>query len=463
MQISWYCSVLVILGLFAGGCGSKPPIGTTLTDLIAESNDYNVDPLIDFHENISINGLLLQPQVGSHWYTAKKPGWLSRLRGVNSRSSPAFAIGISSRLEQPSFCLFGQTPSVPLTEVNKVKSTIEAIQAITVKGIGITVDAALAKAALRKLETDSSLNEVEKTTQKQALEKRINDLNAAKTEVDKELAVSLQTYRDTVAKNPGLIVTRWTVKKSSGGSAKTNLFDTSVSKSETTSGYLVLGGVRVASLYLGDDFRSYVKIIEPHERRLFDQLGFTTYLIQTKSLAYTNALDLQQSFAAALSVKISSLADWNTLVSEMDKITIGAYFDTAMNLDNTGSATEATWYVRERPMVEYRPATDDDRKRLPPLKSEDHVWIRVMPAETFLLEKPIANQPTTEPRIHRLYDNDWYTVVAVTANAPRVYKAFREATKGAPLPAVYELDERSFMLIDRHSGRIKRVVDDNAN
>src|SRR5687768_14936800 len=99
-QVRSICYVLVAIACV--GCGSKPPISTTLTDLIAESNEYEVDANVKFHENLSINGLLLQPQVGAHWYTARAGFW-DRWRD-RSRSSPAFAIGISHSRAQPTFC-----------------------------------------------------------------------------------------------------------------------------------------------------------------------------------------------------------------------------------------------------------------------------------------------------------------------------------------------------------------------
>src|SRR5687768_14556185 len=114
------------LVLSVAGCANEPAISTTLTDLIAESNSYSVDPLVDFHENVSINGLLLQPQVGAHWYTAK-PGMFDRWR-QRTRSSPAFAIGISARLADSTFCLYGETPTVDIDAVNGVKKSIETIQ-----------------------------------------------------------------------------------------------------------------------------------------------------------------------------------------------------------------------------------------------------------------------------------------------------------------------------------------------
>src|SRR5687768_3187015 len=36
------------LVLSVAGCANEPAISTTLTDLIAESNSYSVDPLVDF-------------------------------------------------------------------------------------------------------------------------------------------------------------------------------------------------------------------------------------------------------------------------------------------------------------------------------------------------------------------------------------------------------------------------------
>ena len=443
----------VALPLIGTGCADKPPISTTLTDLVAESNEYKVDPMIDFHENVSINGLLLQPQVGAHWYTAR-PGMFDQWRG-RQRSSPAFAIGISARLEEPTFCLSGETPAVDVTVVNDVKKNIEAIQARTVEATRITVDLAAARAALQKNEVDQRLAADERAAQKKELEARITELTTAKKDVDQKLNAELEIYRTNVATHPGLIVARWTVKNTSGASAKTSIFDVNSSSSDTTSGYLVLGGVRVSSLYFGDDLRVYVKMVLKEEQSFFDRLGITTYLIQTKALAYTNALDLQKALSASFSAKISSLGSIKDLLTDMDKITLAGYATTAMNLDNTGSLSGVHWYVRSRPMVHYDDAPDADVKRLPPA-SENAQWYRIRPTGTFQLQdnngqtSPTA-PPIAVPTTQKLVDDDWYTVVAVSADAPKVYEAFRKAAKAKTLPQIANVDERSFILLDRES------------
>src|ERR1051326_1649561 len=292
----------ILAALFLAVCSRQPPISTTLTDLIAESNDYSVDPLISFHENLSINGLLLQPQVGTHWYTAH-PGFLERWKG-ETRSSPAFAIGISARLEEPSFCLSGETLDPPdITAVNEVKKHIEEVQAHTVEAIRATTGIAVKQAALQRVAIDKISSAAEKKATQDALDKEIADLQKQKLDADKAIADALGKYRDLVASKPGLIVARWTVSDSSGAAARTSIFDTSYSQAKTTTGYLVLGGVRVSSLYFGDDFRAYVGSIGKNEQAFFDRMGITTYLIQTKALAYTNALDLQRAFSGSLSAR----------------------------------------------------------------------------------------------------------------------------------------------------------------
>lgn len=433
--------------LFFAGCSSKPPISTTLTDLIAESNDYNVDPMVDFHENVSINGLLLQPQVGSHWYTAR-PGFFDRLWG-KQRSSPAFAIGISARLEEPTFCLSGETPEVAITEVNKVKKSIEAIQARTVEATRITVELAAARAALQANTLDTLRDVVGREARKAELDAKVNSLTAEKAEVDKKLNTELETFRTTVASNPGLIVARWTVKNTSGASAKTGIFDTSASSSDTTSGYVILGGVRVSSLYFGDDLRTYVRTALKEDAVFFDKLGITTYMIQTKALAYTNALDLQRALAGSLTVKVSSLSHIKDLLTDMDKVTIAGYAATAMNLDNTGSLSGVQWYVRSRPMVEYvGPVSFSEAGLKDPGPNMN--WYQVKPRGTFQLRDvpPSAlGSPSGVPATQALVDEDWYTVVAVTAEAPKVYDAFRKAAKTRDQPIENRFG-RSYIKLD---------------
>jgi hypothetical protein len=457
MNVRTIGTVFGLLVCVCAGCSNKPPISTTLTDLIAESNDYNVDPFIDFHENVSINGLLLQPQPGAHWYTAR-PGMLDQLRG-RKRSSPAFAIGISSRLGEPTFYLSGKTSDVDIKVVNSVKKSIETIQARTAEAVTLTADLAAARAALKANATDKQLSADKAAAQKKELEERIKQFEDAKKEVDKKLTGELETYRNAIADNPGLVVARWTVRKSSATSAKTSVFDASHSSSDTTSGYLVLGGMRVSALYFGDDLRTYVSILLPSEEKLFDALGITTYLIQTKALAYTNALDLQQALSASLSAKLSSLGDINDLLTDMDKLTISTYFATAMNLDNTGSLSGATWTVRRRPMVEYSEAKGDDLLELQERYKEKHqgkpmpnhlIWARVRPTGAFqLAEESPAAAPASQER--KLVDGEWYTVVAVSADAPKVYKQLRALAKGKGLPRFDNIDERSYMLMDKQS------------
>jgi hypothetical protein len=420
--------------------------------------------MVDFHENLSINGLLLQPQVGAHWYTAR-PGFFDKLND-KVRSSPAFAIGMSARLEQPTFCLSGETPEVSIDAVNSVKATIEAIQAKTVEATTITVDLAAARAALQKNATDKLLAAADAATKKAELEKRVADLTEKKTDVDKAIADLLKDYREAFTKHPGLIVARWTVRNAAGASAKTGIFDVSGSKSDTTSGYLILGGLRVSSLYFGDDLRSYVRIVEKVDAKLFDQFGITTYLIQTRALAYTNALDLQKALSASLSASIKSLGSIEDLLTAMDKITLSGYITTAMNLDNTGSMNNATWYVRPRPMVEYDDNIPQETQNALDAKigrnrTDDEVWARVRPMETFNLESIPAAKRKQDPTTRALQDYRWYTVVAVSADAPKVYAAFRAVSKDKALPRFENIDERSYMLVKKTSlEERKKVIDE---
>lgn len=202
------------------------------------------------------------------------------------------------------------------------------------------------------------------------------DLVKARSKKDNETAVkaiqdsiatkvgSIATERATlqdlltsdVAGKPksGIMIIRWATDEEKGLSLDAGeIFKGGLEKSQSRSGYLVIGGVRFSSLVLGEDFlrtmgyqlNSGSEI--PRLTRMIEKgmVGITKYMISAQHVAYVN--DLQTQLNAQFSANISKkmLKD----LSSIDQIKIQYALSTIGSFNNTGQLGDAE--VTQKPYV----------------------------------------------------------------------------------------------------------------
>lgn len=463
------CMFMFVAGLVVG-C-QDAPLSTSLTDLVAESNDYAVDPYIDFHEKVAINGLLLQPQVGGHWYTAK-PAWWAPMAG-GRRASPAFGLGVSRCHSDPSFVLIGEAQVGRIVEqgtqkkfkssacsadiaamVAEVCSAIDKIQLLTLRAVALTAKIAAARAVESRPfgEGSAAPTLVLLGADFARAQNQVEALEKERLGVEEELSTALKAYHDSLHKTQGLVVARWTLNRRAEAEVSTAAASVATHSDGQVSGYVVLGGLQVSALYVADDVMMYAKMMKDAFDEKFNHIDITTYLVQAKSVAYTNALDLTSSIAAMVNVSASSIAQGGLSLSELDRVRMRAYIATARSLDNTGSVPAIEWRIVDRPMVEYyqlcaKEQEDVRTKLADPHTARNGSWVRVEIGGTFLYDYEA-------PKAGRLRDGGLATVVSVSAKAPKVFKAYQEFNDRNENP-LKQVGHRFYRFFDAFDSRYK--------
>ncbi len=163
------------------------------------------------------------------------------------------------------------------------------------------------------------------------------------------------TFTDKEKKNKGtgILIVRWAASETGGLSlnAGDDFGSGSFQAGRRRSGYVVLGGITVSQLVVGNDLLRDLRMLHAGEikgletmKKMLDsrKLGLTMFVLRAKDIAY--ASDLQAEFAARLNAQLSksNLSG----VTKLDKITIQAELAQAADLSNIGALPGLNWRTK---------------------------------------------------------------------------------------------------------------------
>jgi hypothetical protein len=194
------------------------------------------------------------------------------------------------------------------------------------------------------------------------LELKRKQLNSEIGKSEQAILVTKEEFNKARAKS-GLIVTNWSRNLDSNGSAALGTISrVSGTKNRTRGGYLVLAGIRSASLWLGDDFAMYIAKRKDDgltgSDSIMSEYGFiVSFSITAKYRAYSESLDYRKSMFGKLDAKISKLAnliskDYKAYLKK-ESIKLSKSIEDVIRSENSGFLADA-----KKSLYEYRFTND---------------------------------------------------------------------------------------------------------
>jgi len=155
----------------------------------------------------------------------------------------------------------------------------------------------------------------------------------------------------TVIRKPGIVVVRWVAADSVDAKGKGGgLCGGGLSKKRTLGGYVVLGGLRQSTLFVGRDLFEewpYVErlpgsllglnlIRHPTEQFQFTNRHLITHVLQAKHIAYTSELNFESLAGIHGKFSVKHLGDMGKLMTEIDEVEFMFAVAQVQNLSTTG-------------------------------------------------------------------------------------------------------------------------------
>lgn len=305
--------ILSVVASGLGACSSLPPMSTSLVDLTFETK-YHADPLFPSSQIVGINGLVPSPDVGLNYYYPPKPNWWERLWGAED-TPPYAAIAVS---RDHSFRMVGTLPDGPKAQeqVADVRFRLETIAQLTSKQASLLGRIAALTAVMEK---DSTGEGGDTRADGTDVEARLQKLRQQRDDCEDELVEARDGLADYLKENPGVLIARWTAKKEGSAEAKAGELGSLTSAwSSAQDGFVILGGIRVSMLAIGDDFAQMVARMAPSAREEFKSSVMTTHVLQAKCVAYVAAHDFNQEYELVAKVAEEALGGAN-----LDTLAIG--------------------------------------------------------------------------------------------------------------------------------------------
>lgn len=174
------------------------------------------------------------------------------------------------------------------------------------------------------------------TYQYEDIKSATNDLNALEARLAQKLSI------------PGVMIFHWSNANAASTSADVaDTASTSASSKAASGGYVIIDGLRVSTLYVGEDIRRQWNNVK--------DIGFwrnwpqvTTMVAQTKNIAYATEMDLEQTFKAELEIspeKAQAIAsDWRREVSLVLKTYAARY----QHMANSGTIGQEKITIRKK-------------------------------------------------------------------------------------------------------------------
>lgn len=302
--------LMVINFIFLSACSSTPELITSLEDL---NTDFEKEGIkLPQTRVISVPGLLPFSEVGGLYH-------------FKAQRMPASAIGLSPA---NSFVLTNEIP------FNGALSDLTSIR-----------DALL---ELKNLAEKTVLNKLKLTSLKYENSPNATAIGVAKTKYEaSKLAFEQQINQvSTSITKSGIIIYRWTTQKEQEASITLgSILGLSENKTIKYNGFALIGGLRLSTLYLGNDLVSQWSNLKK-DSDYNSRFQLTTHVMQAKHILYLSEYDMQSKLSAQLEASYSQLKNLPETIKNLDKIEIEAVFSKISNLSNLGVITGGTWTPR---------------------------------------------------------------------------------------------------------------------
>ncbi len=333
------------------GC-NKPNQGVSIAfeELGGEVGLKKGNEQTNYRSSVSVSGLGQNQIVGS-------------ILTVPGRNIPdTYSIPIVTGCSKVAETIYGTEAT--LADVKKVRKILDNFVELNTKLVVLESEQFLLKELTHKFKIAETNSEDEKSIKrgivylypfdiknsdkKEEILKKLKNKSFALTDeigkLDKNISLETSRLRDAQNKN-GLIITNWSNSYESRNSGILGTFSSvSGSKEREKGGYLVLAGIRSASLWLGDDFAAYIKKRYNHvsgsDSIMSDHGYIVTFALMAKHRAYSESLDYKKALFSRLDAKIENLAkligkDYKTYLKEQS-IHLSRTVDSAIRSTNSG-------------------------------------------------------------------------------------------------------------------------------
>jgi len=343
----WTVISVVIVGGAFGCSSSKHPMSSSLTDLTFESR-WHRGRVLEHSEVMTVTGLSQLPEVGLYLHYSKGGPF------GNGSMPPGTALGISST---HSFRLVGATPESSIPSTEKVQAVIRLLA--EVRGLArelATIRVATVLAEQSEDQQTDALGRLVQSLVPGATAESVQSSAGARTALLARCAELERTIEQqrvellTTACVPGLVVSRWDASRSTKSTtAATPLFGASTSREGASSGFVVLAGVRLSVLFIGDDFQQMIARLDDTELRMFRHAGFSTSVLQARRVAWIADRAESVRHVMELEAPLTALAGGartTALLAEIDRIRIEIETNVLNDLSNFGMLDDFSWSVR---------------------------------------------------------------------------------------------------------------------
>jgi hypothetical protein len=355
-------------------------ITSSLNDMLVETR-VNKGPILTYHEVLSISGTLPMLGVGCFYH-------------YPSEQNPIDALGISLGR---SFNLTGESVAKPTTnDLIAVRNSLLESQQMMVEATSLALQRTILERQLASLSGRTNLAVLQPK-----LDRVESELKTAKA----NLLNALTQFR-TNASKPGIVVANWSQDSAKkGGFSVAPILSGGGSKSGRRKGIVILGGIRVSQLFIGNDFKSIFLNLTTADSRFFGDLGITTYLLQAKNVMSVNEVDLERALNASVNLKAEYFtgAGGAAILKDIESIQIEYESAFASQLNNLSSIGDMKWQKEE---------------------------------VSFELKDSRQSLTNLEPK---LQNGDWRTVHAVVTLGKKVFREWSSIQKDRPAPIIPEL------------------------
>ncbi|WP_461210538.1 hypothetical protein [Desulfocurvus sp. DL9XJH121] len=317
--------LLAVVAMLLAGCSHKAMV-TSFQDITSESKRqgwfYGRQ-----YSSVSIPG----------FNAAYEPG---RLYSYNPARGPLTATGIAPG-EQSLIISKTVQGSDDENAIIAIKTQLETVKQLTEEVVQARIDMLKNDINAKAGSGTTIFNNVDANAAT-AYSTKLGQLKAAET-----------TLNNQVNKN-GIMIFRWaygTVADESTDVAE--ILKTNNEAGAQSSGYAIINGLRVSTLYVGTDIlKQWNEVRDIGFWRAWPQI--VTTVAQTRQIAYTSELDLEQVFAAELNLDYETVenvaANWKTELSVVIK-TYAARFEKCANTGLIGKEVitqrEVDWGQRQ--------------------------------------------------------------------------------------------------------------------
>jgi hypothetical protein len=315
---------MLIASIGLSGCASSD--STLLTSLEDISTQSQRQGAFDINQNriVSIAGLLGGPDVGT----------MQRFKHGRAAST---AIGITE--EPTSFYITSTIPASSSSTSILRDKLLEAREFA-------------ADAISKRLRVTDARKDKSKTTA--AVEATQREYETARTAFETSLKQAMAEVK------PGMLVFRWsTNREESGGVSAGSLLDAGASSSRATSGFGILNGVRLSTLYVGKDLKDVTTGQVPTTEWFTWQAPFlvscyqdrnvrlVTHVLQSKEVSWIQDTTLASRVAANLDASYRQLQNLSGALSPSDKIEINYLLERLDSLSNMGTMAGVEYERKE--------------------------------------------------------------------------------------------------------------------